>query len=86
MSKKSRNKKRRIKRKYRDRRGMNRHHLVNKCRGGGGDINNLLRIYIYKHQVWHELFKNMDIGEASEFLKRVSRAKKNQKEVLNDCL
>ena len=78
MSKKYRRKKRKMKRKYQDKRGMNRHHMLNRCMGGKDDVSNLLRIYIYKHQIWHQLFKNMDLDQAIAFLKRVKRAKANQ--------
>ena len=78
MSKKHRNKIRKLKRKHRDRRGINRHHIINKCNNGSGAIQNLLKIYIYKHQIWHDLFHHMTLLEASEFLKRVDRAKRNQ--------
>ena len=79
MAKKRRsNKMRKFKKKFKDKRGMNRHHIVNKCFGGTSDVQNLLRIYIYKHQIWHQLFHNMSIYQAIEFLKRVKRAKENQ--------
>jgi len=78
MSKSYRKRKRKQKRKYRDKRGMNRHHLINKCMGGSNSVQNLLRIYVYKHQIWHHLFHNMDIDQAIGLLKRVKRAKANQ--------
>jgi len=59
-------------------RKMNRHHLVNKCNGGTMSINNILWIYINRHHVWHELFKNLDLEQVIELLIRVKRAKDNQ--------
>ncbi|RLA70037.1 MAG: hypothetical protein DRG30_09610 [Epsilonproteobacteria bacterium] len=78
MSKKHRRKLRKIKRKYRDRRGLNRHHLTPKSVGGSNAVQNLLRIYIYKHQEWHRIFKLLTLEQVIELLKRVKRAKDNQ--------
>ena len=73
--------KRRRKRKRKNwlRRGTNLHHLRNSCMGGKDEVQNLLRIYIYKHEIWHKLFHNMDLTQTIEFLKRVRRAKANQR-------
>jgi len=80
MSRSSRRKKRKFKRKHNSKtpRGMNLHHLKNKMYGGANSVQNLLRIYVYKHREWHAMFKNMDLDQAIVFLKRVKRAKENQ--------
>ena len=57
---------------------MNRHHLVNKCHGGGSDMHNILWIYITKHKTWHELFFNLNLDQIIELLIRVKSAKENQ--------
>jgi hypothetical protein len=57
---------------------MNLHHIVNKCNGGKDSMQNLLRIYVYKHREWHAMFMNRDIDQAIALLKRVKRAKENQ--------
>ena len=72
-------KRRKKKRKNWIRRGTNFHHLRNVCMGGNDDVQNLLRIYIEKHEIWHKLFRNMDLNQTIEFLKRVRRAKANQR-------
>ena len=65
---------------HRDRRGQNRHHIVNQCRGGNETLQNLLRIDIEKHKSWHDIFDNLNIDEVIALLKRVKKAKANQKE------
>lgn len=37
---------------------QNRHHLLNKCRGGGSSMENILWLDVEKHAAWHKLFKN----------------------------
>ena len=59
---------------------MNRHHLTNKCMGGKGNIENILWIYINRHEVWHTLFKNLDLDQVIALLIRVKSAKENQTE------
>lgn len=56
----------------------NRHHLVNKCKGGSSSKRNLLIIDIFRHRAWHELFQNLNLDEVIELLIRVKRAKENQ--------
>jgi hypothetical protein len=51
-------------------RRFNRHHIVNKCRGGSMSSSNLLRIDVEKHRCWHELFKNMDFLQVARLLAR----------------
>jgi hypothetical protein len=65
-------------RKQRSCKKMNRHHLINKCQGGTWDLHNILWIYINKHQVWHSLFKNLDLDQVIALLQRVKLAKENQ--------
>ena len=40
------------------------HHLVNRCKGGSNDVNNLVRMSRKEHEAWHILFGNDDIKDA----------------------
>jgi len=84
MSKKYRKFKRKLKRKDRIKRGLNRHHLCAKSLGGSNSVNNLLRIYVYRHQEWHRLFGLRNLDQVIELLKRVKRAKANQNRCPDD--
>lgn len=66
-------------RKVDKRLSMNKHHLKNKCKGGGSQEWNLILIDIERHQYWHKVFKNMSLEEAIELLQRLKRMKDNQK-------
>ena len=48
---------------------VNQHHLVARSRGGTNEPANLLTINSWKHECWHELFKNRTINEIIIFLK-----------------
>lgn len=63
----------------RKRKGQTQHHITNKCRGGTKEAWNILWIYKEKHFIWHKLFKNSDLDEAIELLRRVRRLKNRQK-------
>jgi hypothetical protein len=52
-----------------------RHHIKNRCRGGGNTEDNLLVLWKSKEVLFHQLFGNRTLEEASELLLRVSRAK-----------
>lgn len=72
----------RVERKARpaNRRGKpQRHHLINKCRGGTRDVWNLLQLWGERHKAWHELFLNMDLDEIITALQRVRRLKMRQR-------
>jgi hypothetical protein len=55
--------------------GQNRHHLTNKCRGGDCSPENLLRLNVWKHELWHRLFKNSDPEYIITVLQRLMRMK-----------
>ena len=55
--------------------GQNRHHLTNKCRGGDCSPENLLQLKIWKHELWHRLFKNSDPEYVIEVLQCMMRMK-----------
>ena len=55
-----------------------RHHIVNKTNGGDARISNILIIYRDKHDVWHRLFRNLDLRQAARLLLRVARMKERQ--------
>lgn len=55
----------------------NYHHLTNKCKGGKATKGNLLLINIERHRAWHTLFRNLDLEQVIELLKRVKRLKEN---------
>ena len=67
-----------FKRKFKFRKKMNRHHLVNKCNEGDSSIKNILWIYIERHSMWHTLFHNLDLDQVIALLIRVKSAKDNQ--------
>lgn len=85
-----RQEKRRRRRERRERRlkkykGRNYHHIVNKCRGGSATVDNLLLMWVERHNAWHTLLKNDDWDDAIpkleklvKVLKRAQRAKKAQ--------
>lgn len=62
-----------LKRKGRNR--LTRHHIVNKCRGGGDFNQNLLLLTPEHHRMWHILFGNKSISEAIRLLQRIERIK-----------
>ena len=47
---------------------MNNHHLVPESRGGNKSPSNMLMISVWKHDCWHELFKNRTINEIKNIL------------------
>ena len=55
--------------------GKNRHHLINKCRGGDFSPSNILILNIEKHNEWHRLFKNSDPQYIIDVLTRMCRMK-----------
>ena len=54
---------------------QNRHHLMNKCRGGNTSPENILMLKTWKHDIWHRLFKNSDPEYIIAVLKRMCRMK-----------
>jgi hypothetical protein len=58
--------------------GQNSHHLTNKCRGGDCSPENLLRLKVEKHEIWHKLFRNSDPEKIIEVLQRLMRMKNYQ--------
>lgn len=65
---------------FRKNKKVNKHHLLNKCKGGTWDYHNILWIYINRHQMWHQLFRNLNLDEVIELLQRVKLAKEHQTE------
>lgn len=55
-----------------------RHHIVNRCDGGSHYEENLLLLWKYKEQQFHDLFGNRTLYQAARLLLRVHRAKKRQ--------
>jgi len=53
----------------------NRHHILNKCRGGTWQKSNILNWDISKHNAWHFLFQNMSFTEVAELLLRTVQIK-----------
>lgn len=66
-------------RKIDKRKSMNRHHLLNKCKGGKNQDWNIVLIDIEKHRYWHKIFKNLSLEEVIELLKRLKRLKDFQR-------
>ena len=56
-----------------------RHHIVNRKDGGNNTEQNLLRMWKSREVLFHQLFGNRTLTEASELLMRVARAKSNQR-------
>ena len=67
-----------LKRKKRRLRGRNKHHIVAKSRGGRTTRSNVLLLDIERHEAYHKLFGNRDLGEAVELLLRIRRIKQGQ--------
>ena len=70
---KNKNQRNDMRRKHRNRDKMTNHHLKNRCMGGKTTPENLLRLRQTRHEIWHKLFLNMDLGEIIECLKRVQQ-------------
>ena len=49
---------------------FNRHHILNKCRGGTWSPQNILVLDTERHSAWHFLFQNMSFQEVIELLQR----------------
>ena len=62
---------------------FNRHHIINKCRGGQATTENLLILDTRRHEAWHLLFHNLSFEEVIELLKRTIKAKQEQAKRLN---
>lgn len=56
-----------------------RHHIKNRKDGGKNTPDNLLKIWRSRERLFHELFGDMTLHEAGDFLHRVARAKKAQR-------
>jgi hypothetical protein len=52
--------------------GLNRHHWINKSRGGATNRKNISWLKIKKHRAWHFLFKNKSLREVIKLLKKIS--------------
>lgn len=61
---------------------FNRHHIKNKCKGGG-TYNNILRMDMSRHNAWHFLFGNLSFREVAALLIRVCEIK-GQKDYASD--
>lgn len=55
------------------------HHIRNRKDGGTNEKHNLLYVWRSKERLFHALFDNMTLLEASELLYRVHRAKETQR-------
>ena len=62
----------------RNKRYLTRHHIKNKVYGGNGDVWNILRLRRDRHDIWHLLFRNLDLEGAIRLLERVRRIKEAQ--------
>lgn len=56
-----------------------RHHIKNRCNGGGNTKDNLLMLWKDKEVLFHQLFGNRDIYGAIYLLYRIARAKEAQR-------
>lgn len=55
---------------------LNRHHIKNKCKGGGNEPENIILLDTERHKAFHFLFGNMSFVEAAMLLLRVDALKK----------
>ena len=51
-------------------RKSDRHHIIPKSRGGSSNPDNMARVSVKKHRVYHELFDNRTPDEIVEYLSR----------------
>lgn len=58
---------------------QNRHHLLNKCQGGGVATSNILWLKLEKHSAWHNLFKN---SPPEDIVKKLSDAADTMEETM----
>ena len=69
-----------MKRKYKHRKGRNRHHLFRaKCKHGSSEPYNMLLIDIERHEYFHKIFGLKSLDEVIALLQRIKRAKIAQK-------
>ena len=54
---------------------QNRHHLLNKCRGGDFSPQNIIMLKVDKHNEWHRIFRNSDPEDIIRVLLRMCRMK-----------
>jgi len=55
---------------------LNKHHIKNKCRGGGNEPENIILLDTERHKAFHFLFGNMSFAEAAQLLLRVNTLKR----------
>lgn len=65
-------------------RRRNNHHLIAKSRGGSDAMFNLLRLWDYKHEMWHKIFGNHTLPEIIRLLERVYSIKARQQRRRDD--
>jgi len=58
--------------------GTNRHHLLNKCHGGGWETENILEFNMDRHNYWHRIFRNLSLKEVIELLIRMYHMKHHE--------
>jgi len=67
----------REKRDYLERAGYtNKHHMLNRCKNGGKEPSNMLRMDERRHSAFHLVFKNLDFIGAAKLLIRTHNMKK----------
>ena len=59
----------------RRRRGLTRHHMLNKVHGGGNEAQNILWLSWPKHEAWHKLWGNKSPEQVIAILSRMCRMK-----------
>ena len=52
------------------RRIRSKHHVVNKVNHGTNNPENIIKLTIERHRIWHKLFHNLSFLEAAELLIR----------------
>jgi hypothetical protein len=54
---------------------ITKHHIKNKCMGGGNELSNLLALNKQRHEAWHLLFHNLNLDEIISLLQRLKKVK-----------
>jgi len=59
--------------------GLTRHHILAKARGGNNHPKNILMLTWEHHRLWHKLFGNLTLSEIIAVLQRIERMQGNKR-------
>lgn len=63
----------------------NKHHNVNRSRGGSNCVRNIWNLDCNRHAAWHLLFGNMSFQEVARMLMRAVEMKRNYYDRHQEC-